>query len=276
VELGKHLTGNPQGYLSAPDKDRLIDLHAMFRSKHVRAIFYHRGGFGSIRLLDRLDYNLIRKNPKIIVGYSDATALFSALYKKAGLSSCFFGPMPGVDLWDDIDRFTEEQLWRVITGTKPIEELPMDDGEGMLLNNFRSRTSIAAKAIGGNLTVLSSLMSTPFQPNFRNAAVLFEEIDEKPRKVDAYFAQLRLAGAFDRARAILLGQFTNCDRDPDAPTRTLAEIFADYFSDLDVPVVGNLPFGHEKRMWTIPFGCKLELNTDGERMRISIPTSVLL
>src|ERR1043166_4390146 len=102
VELGKHLADNvvkPKlGYLAANDKDRLSDLHAMFRNKNVKAIFFHRGGFGSIRLLDMIDYDLVRKYPKIVVGYSDATALFSALYKKARLASCFFGPMPGVDL----------------------------------------------------------------------------------------------------------------------------------------------------------------------------------
>ncbi len=91
VELGKHFRDGLAGksYLAATDSDRTADLHAMFRSKHVRAIFYHRGGYGSIRLLDKLDYQLIRRNPKIIVGYSDATALFAALHKKAGLTSCF-------------------------------------------------------------------------------------------------------------------------------------------------------------------------------------------
>src|SRR5665213_1816937 len=128
VELGKTVQPPPApslkrrgyGYLSAPDKDRLADLHAMFRSKRVRAVFYHRGGYGSIRLLDKIDYDLIRRNPKIIVGYSDATALFAALHKKAKLASCFFGPMPGVDLWDEVDLFTEENFWRSMTSTKPL------------------------------------------------------------------------------------------------------------------------------------------------------------
>ena len=276
VELGKHVRDglDSNSYLAASDKDRVSDIHAMFRSKNVRAIFYHRGGYGSIRLLDKLDYDLVRQNPKIIVGYSDATALFTALYKKAGLASCFFGPMPGVDLWDKIDPFTEEHFWRAITSTKPLGELPMDNSEGCVLNPHSSG-DIIGTMIGGNLTVFTSLLGTPYQPSFRGIIPFFEEIDEKPRKIDAHLAQLRLAGLFDNAKAVLFGQFTNCNKDPDASTLNLQEIFMDYFSKLKIPIVMNLPFGHEKRMWTIPYGAKLQVELKHERAKIFSLQSVL-
>lgn len=277
VELGKHVADNaekPQlGYLAASDKDRLADLHAMFRNKHVRAIFFHRGGFGSIRLLESIDYDLIRKNPKIIVGYSDATALFAALHKKASLASCLFGPMPGVDLWNKIDAFSEEQMWRALTSTDAIGELPLQAQEGISI--ARKNAEVIGTLIGGNLTVFASLLGTPYQPSFQKVIPFFEEIDEKPRKIDAYFAQLTLAGLWQKSQAVLLGQFTNCDRDPDAPTRTLDHIFDDYFAKLDVPVLSKLPFGHEAKKWTIAFGSQLKVSTQKGRVRIEVLDSPL-
>jgi muramoyltetrapeptide carboxypeptidase len=270
VELGLHVRDNMSAgsYLAASDKHRAADLHAMFRSKHIRAIFYHRGGYGSIRLLDTIDYDLVRKNPKIIVGYSDATALFAALYKKTGLASCFFGPMPGVDLWDNIDPFTEEQFWRAMTSSKPLGALPLGNDEGILLTKSKS-SIVQGNMTGGNLTVFTSLLGTPYQPSFKGKILMIEEIDEKPRKLDAHFAQLRLAGCFAHASAILLGQFTNCNNDPDAPSQTLKEIFADYFGKLKIPVLSNLPFGHEQRMWTIPYGAKLQIESKNGRVKIT-------
>jgi len=277
VVLGRHLGGgdsahHANGYLAAPDKDRLSDLHSMFRTKNIRAIFYHRGGYGSIRLLDKIDYDLVRRNPKIVVGYSDATALFAALYKKAGLRSCFFGPMPGVDLWDEIDPFTEEKLWRALTGTKPFDELQLNSPS--LRRRGPGGGPILGRMIGGNLTVFTSLLGTPYQPSFKSVIPFFEEIEEKPRKIDANLAQLRLAGLFDSAKAILLGQFTNCV-DNDASTLSLDEVFDDYFSKLRIPVISNLPFGHEKKMWTIPFGAKIRVEKRKDQSKISVIENVL-
>jgi muramoyltetrapeptide carboxypeptidase len=278
VELGKHLNDNvskPQfGYLSASDKDRLSDLHAMIRNKHVKAILFHRGGFGSIRMLDQIDYDLVRRNPKIFVGYSDATAMFAALHKKSRLSSCFFGPMPGVDLWDTIDSFTEEHFWRALTSPMAIGELTVGRAEGKTL--FKAKAA-QGTMIGGNLTVFNSLLGTPYQPSFSGGIIpFFEDIDEKPRRIDALFAQLRLAGMFDRSKAILLGQFTNCDSDADAPTRSLQDIFKDYFGKLDVPVISQLPFGHESRKWTIAYGAHLRIQATPGGAKIEVLDSALL
>ncbi len=281
VELGKHLTDNldAKSYLAAPDKDRLADLHAMFRSKHVRAIFYHRGGYGSIRLLDKIDYDLIRRHPKIIVGYSDATALFAALHKKANLASCFFGPMPGVDLWNEIDPFTEENFWRAMTSTQPLGALPLPEHTNLMWRReYTPGTAkpVEGRMIGGNLTVFCSVLGTPYQPSFRNVIPFFEEIDEKPRKIDALFAELRLAGLFEKAKAVLLGQFTNCSQDPDAPTLSLEEIFDDYFKKLRVPVLSGLPFGHEKQIWTLPYGARLQIIRAEEQCELSVMESPLV
>ena len=274
VELGKHLMDGP-GYLAASDKDRLTDLHAMFRNKRVKAIFFIRGGYGSIRLLDKIDYDLIARNPKILVGYSDATALFTAIHKKTNLASCFFGPMPGVDLWDKVDPFTEENFWRTMTSTDSSGILPLREDEGTVLYNNKSR-EVEGKMIGGNLTVFNSLLGTPYQPSFRNTLPFLEEIEEKPRRIDAYFAQLRLAGLFENSNAILLGQFTGCNEDPDSQTLSLPEVFKDYFGKLKIPVISNLPFGHEDRMWTLPLGAKMHVKIESARASISLVDSALV
>ncbi len=272
VELGKHLRDGMEqpSYLSARDEHRLADLHAMFKNKAIRAIFYHRGGFGSLRLLDKVDYNLIRQNPKILVGYSDATALFAALYKKAVLRSMFFGPMPGVDLWDEVDPITEEYFWRAMTTSRSFEF-----GDVAITRSTRRTQTIEGKLIGGNLTVFCSLMGTPFQPSFRGIVPIFEDIDEKPRRVDACLAQLRLAGAFTDAKAILLGHFTNCNSDPESPTRSLDEILNEYFLKTKVPILRNIPFGHEKRMWTLPYGGTLRITIKSESAHMALARSPL-
>jgi muramoyltetrapeptide carboxypeptidase len=276
VELGKHVADNADkpklGYLAASDKDRLLDLHAMFRNKQVKAIFFHRGGFGSIRLLDAVDYDLVRKNPKIIVGYSDATSLFTALYKKARLASCFFGPMPGVDLWSEIDTFAEENMWRALTSSEPLGELPLERNEAKPIG--KSGEAFGTM-IGGNLTVFASLLGTPYAPSFQKCIPFFEEIEEKPRRIDAFFAQLRLAGLWKASQAVLLGQFTGCDKDADAPTRSLTDIFGDYFDKLDKPVVSGLPFGHEARKWCLPLGAKLRVSATKGKCAIEVLESPL-
>jgi muramoyltetrapeptide carboxypeptidase len=223
-------------------------------------------------LLSAIDYDLVRNNPKIVVGYSDATALFAALHKKAGLASCFFGPMPGVDLWDEIDPFSEANLWQALTSTKPIGLLQSDN---IQVFAGRKLQTTEGRMIGGNLTVFMSLMGTPYQPRFRDAIPFFEEIDEKPRKVDAIFAQLEIAGLWDNSNVVLLGHFTNCDSDADAPTRRLQEIFGDYFSKLGIPILSGLPFGHEAKKWTIAFGAKLRVSIKNGKGSVEVLDSPL-
>lgn len=270
VEVAKHMMDGP-GYLAAPDKDRLSDLHGMIRNKRVKAIMLIRGGYGTIRLLDKLDYELIKRNPKIFVGYSDATALFHGIRRMTGLASCFFGPMPGVDMWDVFDPFAEEVFWRSVTSSKPFGALPMSDEEGTVMRG--KNQTVSGRMIGGNLTVFCSLLGTPYQPRFSGVIPFFEEIDEKPRKVDAYLAQLAHAGLWDKAEGILLGQFSGCE-DTESPSQSIEEVMNDYFGKAEVPVVANLPWGHVPRQWTIPLGARMEVRT-GKQREVSIVESVL-
>ena len=266
VVLGKNIE-KQNGYLAGTDAQRLADLHTVIKNKQVKAIFMLRGGYGTIRLLNDLDYDLIAKNPKIFIGYSDATTLFNAIYKKTGLQSCFYGPMPGVDIWNGFDPFAEECLWRMISSDKPFGELPTDKGEIRQL--YGKKSEVIGRVIGGNLTVFSSLMGTPYLPSLRDKILFFEDVNEHPYRIDRYLAQLKASGALSQAKAILLGQFSDCEDKP--PTLTIDQVFKDYLSKLGVPVLSNLPFGHIPRQWTVPLGAKMKI----ENGKISIIESVL-
>jgi muramoyltetrapeptide carboxypeptidase len=269
VELGKHIE-NKYGYLAGTDEERLDDLHTMFRRKDVKAIFFIRGGYGSIRLLPFIDYKLIEANPKILVGYSDATSLFAAIYKKTGLQSMFFGPMPGVDIWDGFDHFAEECLWRNLTSKKAYGLLPAKKDEIDAMGKSRRGTA-EGRVVGGNLAVFSSILGTPYTPNLSGSILLFEDIGEEPYRIDRFLAQLRAAGAIERAKGIMLGQFSDCGPVKGRPSLTLKQVFKDYFGDVAAPVVTNLPFGHIRRQWTIPYGAKILI----EGTMVSVKEAVL-
>lgn len=270
VEIGKNVM-KTHGYLSAPDKDRLSDFHTALRNKKVGAIFFLRGGYGTIRMLPNIDYDLITKNPKIIVGYSDATSFIGGIYKMTGLRSMFFGPMPAVDIWNGFDPFAEEHFWKMLTSSQPGGAMPMSADEGVVLR----KGNATSRVLGGNLTVWSSIHGTPYQPSIRNKALFFEEVDERPFRVDRYLAQMKVSGEFEKITAVLLGQFSDCNPEPDKPSLSLEDVILDYFGKMKIPVVTNLPFGHVQRQWTMPYGAKYEIDASKDRAKISVLDSVL-
>ncbi|MEN8191488.1 MAG: LD-carboxypeptidase [Bacteroidota bacterium] len=258
VEVGKNV-GKTHGYLAGTDDERLEDLHSMFRNKDVKAIFNVRGGYGTGRLLNRINYGLIKKNPKIFVGYSDITALQLAFLKKTGLVT-FAGPMVAVDFAaDKVDPFTEEVFWKTITSSRKIGKISNPDNEKFYtLTKGRGEGSL----IGGNLALIISLMGTDYQPNFNNSILLFEDIGEEPYRIDRMFYQLKHAKAFSKAKGIVLGRFVDCYiKDKSQPSLTLNDVISDYFSDLKIPVIYNVKHGHIKKNITIPWGLKTKINS---------------
>ncbi|MBS1903987.1 MAG: LD-carboxypeptidase [Bacteroidetes bacterium] len=268
VELGKHVR-DERGYLAGSDRDRIADIHSLVRNKHIKALFFLRGGYGTIRLLPELDYDLIAKHPKIFVGYSDATSLFSAIYRKTGLQSLFFGPMPGVDIWNGFDPFAEECMWRALTSVKPFGVLPSAPGDIRPLRKLH-RGEVIGRFIGGNLTVFSSIMGTPFAPNPSGKILFFEDVGEEPYRLDRYLAQLRAAGYLDKASAILLGQFSDCEAPKGKKSLSTEQVFEDYFGALKVPVLSNLPWGHIPRQWTLALGVRLAVSGNRVEVRESV------
>ena len=186
VEIGKSV-GRINGYLAGTDNERVDDLNQMFKNKNVKAIFCVRGGYGATRILDQVNYKLIRNNPKIFVGYSDITSLQMAIYKKSGLVT-FAGPMITSDFADEIDPFTEEFFWKLITSKKKIGRISFPD-----LNKLPAihKGSAIGRILGGNLAVFASLIGTPYFPELKDHILMLEDIDELPYRIDRMLNQLR-------------------------------------------------------------------------------------
>jgi len=256
VEVGKNV-GKQRGYLAGEDSERLEDFHAMFKNKNVKAIISVRGGYGSGRLLDKIDFNLVKKNPKIFVGYSDITYLLLALFKKTGLVT-FAGPMLAVDFFNDIDEFTEEIFWRVLTSNKKIGKIFNPDKEPFYkLNGGRAEGLM----IAANLSILTSMLGTNYLPDFKNKLLLIEDIGELPYRIDRMFNQLKLGGVFEKINGLILGRFVDCyETDAEKKTLSLNEVIEDYLKPLKMPIIYSVKHGHIKKNITIPIGIKTKMN----------------
>jgi len=258
VEVGKNV-GKIHGYLAGNDEERLEDLHYMFKKKNVKAIICVRGGYGSPRILNKIDYKLIRNNPKIFVGYSDITALHLAFLHKANLVT-FAGPMLAVDFHSEVSSYTEEMFWAILTSTKKLGRISLPNDEKIYQ---LSAGRAAGILIGGNLALIISLIGTEYFPSMKNKILLLEDTGELPYRIDRMLNQLKLNKIFDQVNGVILGAFTDCNEsDPNKRTLTLGEVIDDYLGHLDIPVVYNFQHGHIKDFVTIPFGVKVKLNAN--------------
>jgi muramoyltetrapeptide carboxypeptidase len=245
------------GYLAGTDKQRAADLNSMFSRKDISAVVCARGGYGCTRILNMIDYDLIRKNPKILLGYSDITALLYAVYAKTGLV-CFHGPV-GISTFNDFSlRYFSDVL------TNPIEKLEFISAERDLVKIIKSGKA-SGELAGGNLSVIISLIGTRYDINTDGKIIFLEEINEEPYRIDRMLTQMIEAGKFTKAAGIALGIFHKCEpkeKDPAFPVSfSLMEVLEDRLTGLGIPVLYGLSFGHIINKFTIPFGVKAELNS---------------
>lgn len=247
---------NRWGFLAGTDRDRASDLMKMFINPKIRAVFCVRGGYGTARLLPLLDYNLIRKNPKVLVGYSDITSLHCALLVKSGLVS-FHGPMLNSDFMKGTcPGFTVQSLLRTITVPRPPGSV-CQGYSGRAVEGLRPGT-VSGRLVGGNLSILCASLGTPYQPSFRKRILFFEDVDEVPYRFDRMLTQLLNSGHLHEVAGIAIGINKNC-KDPKAKTageyrQSLLDVIRERLSPLGVPVVVGLPFGHVASNATLPLG----------------------
>lgn len=268
-----------RGYLAGEDTDRATELMDAFRDPDVQGIFAGTGGFGSTRILDRLDYDLIRRNPKVLIGYSDITALHLAIQKRTGLVT-FHGPLLESALGREkpFTDFSADYLWRaVMLKSDPmVASQPAEMGPGYAYavpdekQAFRVLSPGVARGrlTGGNLSLICTLMGTPYEIETDNRVLFLEDVHEEPYRIDRYLSQLRLAGKFDSVTAVILGKFTDAAAEEGKPSLTLDEIFQDYFADLGVPVTTNFPAGHVANNATLPINVLIEVDTTVPRVRL--------
>lgn len=235
-----------RGFLAGSDAQRLADLNGALRDPQVRGIFALRGGYGTMRILDAIDYAGLAADPKVVLGYSDLTAPLNAITQRTGLVT-FHGPVAA------LSQFTAaETAWlrRAVMQTQPLGELQSADTHILAAGDARGRIA------GGNLSLIAALAGTAFEVDTAGALLVIEEVDEAPYRIDRMLTQLRLSGALERAAGILVGRCANCDVDEQHPyaEMPLAETLRDRLSDLGVPVLTQLPIGHAGEQWTLPIG----------------------
>lgn len=257
VLLGNHIR-DEYGYLAGTDDARAEDFNAMVRNKEVKAVFCIRGGYGTPRILPKIDYAAIKRNPKIIVGYSDITALQLAIFRKTGLVT-FSGPMSGVEMWKGIDPYTEENFWRQITSKAKIGALTNPPEEKIVVHKQGKGTGLL---LGGNLSLLVCLVGTPYVPNLKKAILVLEDVDEEPHRLDRMWRTVEQANIIKNASALVLGLFTDCEPvDKKNPYLTSEQVITEVLNSSTVPTMSNLRYGHIPRKMTIPIGVKARVDT---------------
>jgi muramoyltetrapeptide carboxypeptidase len=261
VKLGAHAKA-VHGYFAGRDEERASDLNAMFADKQVKAIIAVRGGYGTPRLLEHIDYRVIKRNPKILVGYSDLTALQLAVFTKTKLLT-FSGPMLAVEMSDKMDPFTEDFFWRILTSPHPIGNVSNPDNKPLkILLSHSKKAQVTGRLLGGNLSMVTSITGTMFQPNFRDHIFFFEEVGEEPYRIDRMLTQLKLAGILRSIKALLIGSLIDCvPADKAKPSLSITEILAELTWDLKVPVLSGLAYGHLPRKLTMPIGLSAKVNS---------------
>ncbi|MDN5344499.1 MAG: muramoyltetrapeptide carboxypeptidase [Clostridia bacterium] len=248
--------GQPAGYLAGSDAGRLADLHQMFRDPEVKALACLRGGYGTLRLLAGLDYDLIRSRPKILVGYSDITALHLALQKRTGLVT-FHGPMLYPELGGpEVPAYTRASLLRALTMAVPLGTIPPAPGlpPPVTINPGRAEGPVT----GGNLSLVVATLGTPFEIDTRAKILFLEEVDEAPYRIDRMLTQLKLAGKLQAAAGIVLGFFTRCGEEGVSPA--LLDIITALLRPLHIPCFYGLPAGHLSLQATLPLGIRAHLD----------------
>jgi len=247
------------GYLAGTDEMRARDLNQAFADPAVKGILCFRGGYGAARILDLLDFDAIRANPKFFCGYSDITALHVAINQRADLMT-FHTPVVGEAGFANADAFSLDSMNKYIFNSSISGQIRNPQGHEW---QFSSGSHAARGMLtGGNLSVLASLVGTPYAPNFDNKILFIEEIGEKPYRVDRMLNQLRQAGAFERAAAVIFGDFTDCTAETPEKSLTIEDIITNL--DIKTPVLHSLRCGHCNPTLSLPMGAiaALDPNTN--------------
>lgn len=247
------------GYLAGSDAQRAKLVGRLFKDPAVHAIVCAKGGFGSLRILPLLDFEVIRQNPKVFMGHSDITALLAAITAKSGLVT-FHGPV--VTTLAQAPEFTRTSLLAAISG---------DDGlEVALTDGIRIQAGKAhGPVIGGNLTTLCHLVGTPFEPKFEGQLLLLEDRGEAHYRIDRMLSQMKLAGCFDGIAGLILGSFERC-----GPLDGIYRIFTERFQDTSVPILAGFDVGHGQQNMTLPLGINATLDADNHVLTFDQPATI--
>jgi muramoyltetrapeptide carboxypeptidase len=257
VKMAKHLNA-VEGFLAGSDAQRAEDLHSMVEDEEISAIWCLRGGYGSIRLLPLLDYNLIAKAQKPLVGLSDVTALLNGIYSKTGLQ-VIHGPVGT----SSFTPYTQKHVLDLLRHPQashriePCESLGPEEMHPIVLKEGRAEGPL----LGGNLTVLASMCGTEYLPDFEGSLLFLEDVGEVPYRLDRCLSQLKLSIDFHKISGLILGHFTRCTPAAQLRSYSVIQTFVEAFRAFDFPIVYGYPFGHIENVCSFPMGRRARLDT---------------
>jgi muramoyltetrapeptide carboxypeptidase len=247
-----------RGYFAGTDEDRAGDINRFFADTSVKALLA-RGGWGASRVLPLLDYELIRNNPKVVLGYSDVTALLLAIHAKTGLVT-FHAPYPPTQ------KFSADYLRRTVFDAEAVRmENPkeVDDDETVQTEDriqVLTPGTARGRIFGGNLTVLTTIVGSDYLPDWRGAILFLEDVDEAVYRIDRMLNQLKLAGVLEQIRGFVFGRCTDCPPGGGYGSLTLEDVLDDYIKPLGIPAWRGTMIGHIDRQFTVPLGVEVEID----------------
>lgn len=266
--MPKSIVKTASGYKTRSADERIDELHQAFADKSIRAIFCIRGGFGSAELLDKLDYNLIKRNPKIISGYSDITALLTGINKMTGLVT-FHSPV----MLSNFDEVTYNSFQKMLFSSSAYGVLKNPESTDIRSTNptiVINDGTAKGELVGGNLSLITSLIGTPYQIETDGKILFLEDVGEAPYRLERMLTQMRLAGMIDKLKGVVIGKCDDCTAGSSQSSwdRSELEVYNYIFAGMNYPVFYGLLFGHTSTQLTIPIGIEAEMNSEKGTLNI--------
>ena len=258
VTLAENIDHHHRGYLAGDDDERLEQLNYYLKSNEFDAFFFTRGGYGAMRILDRIDYDAITLNPRPIIGFSDITALHQAIAVRCGVAS-FHGPMVNLDWFNGLSLDIEQWFWSMLAGEAP------------LTHHFEQKQVVfegeaEGELFGGCLSLTTSLTGTPYDFWIDDGIWFFEDVDEPVYRIDRMLTHLRLSGRLKKIRAVVIGKLKDCGSDAE-----IEALLHEFFASSNIPVIRDLPFGHQGNNLLMPVGGLVRVSTRDRSLTLVQP-----
>ena len=266
--IGKSLYENYGGYMAGKAEIRIEDLHEAFSRKDIKGIFCVKGGYSASQLLDKIDYELIKNNPKVFVGYSDVTNLHIVFNQKCNLGT-YHGPMVKSNMINDFNDYTKTSFFEAMEKNETKYEEPENMPLSILTEGNSPSENIGGVLTGGNMAIIVTTLGTQYEIDTKDKILFLEDVDEEIGSLNRMLTHLKYAGKLDDCKAVVFGNFAACKNTYTKENQhyELLELLKDFFADYDKPVIYGMESGHKKPyMFTLPLGAKCSINLQNKEV----------
>lgn len=266
--IGKSLYENYGGYMAGKAEIRIEDLHEAFSRKDIKGIFCVKGGYSASQLLDKIDYELIKNNPKVFVGYSDVTNLHIVFNQKCNLGT-YHGPMVKSNMINDFNDYTKTSFFEAMEKNETKYEKPENMPLSILTEGNAPSENISGVLTGGNMAIIVTTLGTQYEIDTKGKILFLEDVDEEIGSLNRMLTHLKYAGKFSDCKAVVFGNFVVCKNTYTKENQhyELLELLKDFFADYDKPVIYGMESGHKKPyMFTLPLGAKCSINLQNKEI----------